>query len=153
MNAALHSPWNYIVVEGVIGVGKTSLARMLSTSLDARLNLEHVEDNPFLERFYQDRQAHAFVTQMFFLLSRYHQQQNMSQGNLFQERVVSDYLFAKDRIFANINLDDDELRLYERTAALLDTRITLPSPRSAMPGRTRLQSRTLLLTLVAMILS
>jgi len=126
MTNALECPWNYIVVEGVIGVGKTSLSRLLSDSLGARLNLEHVEDNPFLERFYEDRQSHAFVTQMFFLLSRYHQQQSLSQGNLFQERVVSDYLFAKDRIFANINLDDDELRLYERTADLLDTKITRP---------------------------
>ena len=119
-------PWNYVVVEGVIGVGKTSLTRLMGESLGARQNLERVEDNPFLERFYEDRQAHAFVTQMFFLLNRYQQQQNLNQGNLFQERMVSDYLFAKDRIFANINLDDDELRLYEHMATVLDARITRP---------------------------
>lgn len=125
-DGVMQCPWNYIVVEGVIGVGKTSLARMLSESLGARQNLEVVEENPFLARFYEDRQSSAFVTQMFFLLSRYRQQQGLTQGNLFQERMVSDYLFAKDRIFANINLDDDELRLYEHMAAILETKITRP---------------------------
>ena len=119
-------PWRYIVVEGVIGVGKTSLCRLLAESLSARLNLESLEDNPFLPRFYEDRQANAFVTQMFFLLSRYRQQMKLAQGDLFSGRLVSDYLFAKDRIFANLNLDDDELRLYEHMAELLETRIPRP---------------------------
>jgi len=119
-------PWRYIVVEGVIGVGKTSLCRALSESLGARLNLEVLEENPFIERFYEDRGGNAFVTQMFFLLSRYRQQQAIGQGDLFQGRIISDYLFAKDRIFANVNLDDDELRLYEHMATLLESRITRP---------------------------
>jgi len=119
-------PWNYIVVEGVIGVGKTSLCRLLGESLGARTNLEVVEENPFLDRFYEDRTGQAFVTQIFFLLSRFRQQQQLGQGDLFAERVVSDYLFAKDRIFANITLDDDELRLYEHLAGILETRIAKP---------------------------
>lgn len=119
-------PWNYIVVEGVIGVGKTSLCRLLGESLGARTNLEVVEENPFLDRFYEDQTGQAFVTQIFFLLSRYRQQQKLGQGDLFAERVVSDYLFAKDRIFANITLDDDELRLYDHLAGILETRIAKP---------------------------
>lgn len=119
-------PWRYIVVEGVIGVGKTSLCRLLSENLPARLNLEVVEENPFLARFYEDRGANAFVTQTFFLLSRYRQQQTLRQMDLFGDRVVSDYLFAKDRIFANINLEDDELRLYEHVADVLEERIPRP---------------------------
>lgn len=126
MSAPVVCPWRYVVVEGVIGVGKTSLCRMLSEVLGARLNLEVVEDNPFLPRFYEDRAAHAFVTQMFFLLSRFRQQQTLLQRDLFGEAVVSDYLFAKDRIFANINLDDDELRLYEHVAEVLDERVPRP---------------------------
>lgn len=119
-------PWRAITIEGVIGVGKTSLSRLLAETLDAELNLEVVEENPFLERFYQDRESHAFVTQMFFLLSRYRQQQSLSQMDLFGRRVVSDYLFAKDRIFANINLGDDELRLYDHVADLLQERVPRP---------------------------
>jgi deoxyadenosine/deoxycytidine kinase len=119
-------PWNYIVVEGVIGVGKTSLSRLLGESLSATLNLEVVEENPFLEKFYDHREDHAFVTQMFFLLSRYRQQQQMLQRELFGARMVSDYLFAKDRIFANINLADDELRLYESVADVLEEKIARP---------------------------
>ncbi len=122
----LNCPWNYLVIEGVIGVGKTSLTRMLSDSLGARVNLEVVEDNPFLPRFYEDKDAHAFVTQMFFLLSRFRQQQSIPQSDLFQERIVSDYLFAKDRIFANINLDDDELRMYDQIANILESRVPRP---------------------------
>jgi deoxyguanosine kinase len=98
----------------------------LAESLRARANLEVVEENPFLPRFYRDRAAHAFVTQIFFLLSRYHQQQSLGQLDLFAERVVSDYLFAKDRIFAHLNLADDELRLYERLANVLEERILRP---------------------------
>lgn len=115
-----------IAVEGVIGVGKTSLARLLARSLDARLNLEVVEENPFLARFYDDPRRYAFPTQIFFLLSRYRQQQDFFQQDLFQQRIVSDYLFAKDRIFANLNLSDDELRLYDRLVVELETRVPTP---------------------------
>ena len=119
-------PWRYIVVEGVIGVGKTSLVKLLATRTSARVNLEVVEDNPFLDRFYQDRAAHAFQTQIFFLLSRFRQQQSLLQTELFQQLLVSDYLFAKDRIFANLNLDDDELALYDQLASILEDRILKP---------------------------
>ena len=119
-------PWRSIAIEGVIGAGKTSLARMLAEEIGADLDLEVVEENPFLSRFYEDRRSHAFVTQMFFLLSRYRQQMARTQIDLFGPRVVSDYLFAKDRIFANITLDEDELRLYERIADVLDEKIPRP---------------------------
>lgn len=119
-------PWRSIAIEGVIGAGKTSLARMLAEEIGADLDLEVVEENPFLGRFYEDRRSHAFVTQMFFLLSRYRQQMARTQMDLFGPRVVADYLFAKDRIFANITLDEDELRLYERIADVLDEKIPRP---------------------------
>ncbi|MBD3221529.1 AAA family ATPase [bacterium] len=119
-------PWRYIVVEGVIGVGKTSLVKLLATELDARVNLEVVEENPFLGRFYQNRAAHAFQTQIFFLLSRFRQQQQLTQPELFQHLLISDYLFAKDRIFANLNLGDDELALYDQLASILEARILRP---------------------------
>ena len=115
-----------IAIEGVIGAGKTSLARLLGRDLDARLNLEVVEENPFLARFYADPRRHAFATQIFFLLSRYRQQQEFFQQDLFQRCVVSDYLFAKDRIFANLNLSDAELQLYDRIAAELSGRVPTP---------------------------
>lgn len=116
----------HIAIEGVIGAGKTSLARLLGRDLDARLNLEVVEENPFLARFYAEPQRYAFATQIFFLLSRYRQQQEFFQQDLFQNCVVSDYLFAKDRIFANLNLSDAELQLYERIAAELQGRVPVP---------------------------
>lgn len=119
-------PWRSIALEGVIGAGKTSLARMLAPELGAELELEIFEDNPFLSRFYEDRQSHAFVTQMFFLLSRYKQQMQRLQMDLFDQRLVADYLFAKDRIFATINLGEDELRLYERVAEVLEEKIPRP---------------------------
>ena len=96
-------PWRYIVVEGVIGVGKTSLTKLLATRTNGRLNLEVVEENPFLSQFYQDRSAFAFQTQIFFLLSRYRQQQNLFQHDMFSSTLISDYLFAKDRIFEIID--------------------------------------------------
>ncbi len=119
-------PWRYIVVEGVIGVGKTSLVKLLATRVGGRVNLEVVEENPFLANFYQDRAAHAFQTQIFFLLSRFRQQQALIQPELFDEVLVSDYLFAKDRIFANLNLGDDELELYNQLAGILEDRILRP---------------------------
>ncbi|MFN2371891.1 MAG: deoxynucleoside kinase [Candidatus Krumholzibacteriia bacterium] len=119
-------PWRYIVVEGVIGVGKTSLAKLLATRAGARLNLEVVEENPFLSKFYGNRSAYAFQTQIFFLLSRFRQQQKLFQDELFRSILVSDYLFAKDRIFANLNLGDDELVLYNQLATILEQRVMKP---------------------------
>jgi len=94
----------YIVVEGPIGVGKTTLARILTEEWQARLVLEQVDDNPFLRRFYDEPDKYAFQAQMFFLLTRYRQQQELAQQELFRQSLVSDYLFAKDHIFAQINL-------------------------------------------------
>ncbi len=119
-------PWRYIVVEGVIGVGKTSLCKLLSTRTDGRLNLEVVEENPFLSNFYLDRSTFAFQTQIFFLLSRFRQQQELFQNDLFNNTLISDYLFAKDRIFANLNLGDDELGLYNQLATILEQRVRKP---------------------------
>lgn len=117
---------SYIVVEGVIGVGKTSLSRLLAEEMNARLNLEVVEENPFLREFYVNPSANAFKTQIFFLLSRFRQQQMIRQGELFQEKIISDYHFDKDRIFANINLSDDELSLYNVVADALAPQIPTP---------------------------
>src|SRR5881397_3255702 len=116
----------YIVVEGVIGVGKTSLARMLSERLQGKLVLEEVEENPFLKDFYHDRDRYAFQTQMHFLFSRFQQQRNLRQMELFSERMVSDYLFQKDRIFAGLNLSERELALYERLVAWLELEVLNP---------------------------
>jgi len=119
-------PWRYIVVEGVIGVGKTSLTKLLATRTEGRLNLEVVEENPFLAKFYRDRAHYAFQTQIFFLLSRFRQQQNLLQEDLFASTLISDYLFAKDRIFASLNLSDDELALYNQLATILEQRVRKP---------------------------
>ncbi len=119
-------PWQYVVVEGVIGVGKTSLSKLLATRIEGRLNLEVVEENPFLSKFYLDRSTYAFQTQIFFLLSRFRQQQELFQNELFSNTLISDYLFAKDRIFANLNLGDDELGLYNQLATILEQRVRKP---------------------------
>jgi len=116
----------YIVVEGPIGVGKTSLTRSLVKRLGARSVFELVEENPFLASFYQDRNKFAFQTQLFFLLSRFKQQQDLFQQDLFSQVTVSDYLFAKDRIFASITLDPNELALYERVYEHLGPRVMKP---------------------------
>ncbi|MGH2571650.1 MAG: deoxynucleoside kinase [bacterium] len=123
---AARGPNRYIAVEGVIGVGKTTLAQRLARSLEASLLLEVVEDNPFLSRFYDDPEAWAFQTQIFFLLSRYRQHLELSQRDLFTGSVVSDYLFAKDQIFATINLGEDELALYRTLLPLLEARLARP---------------------------
>jgi deoxyguanosine kinase len=116
----------YIAIEGVIGVGKTTLAGILGQRLGARQQLEEVEENPFLEKFYGDMRGYAFQTQIFFLLSRYRQQMDLTQASLFARKIVSDYIFAKDRIFAHINLNDDELALYQRLADILEKSIAKP---------------------------
>ncbi|MFH1312852.1 MAG: deoxynucleoside kinase [Candidatus Eisenbacteria bacterium] len=116
----------YIAIEGVIGVGKTTLATILSDKLEAQLQVEEVEENPFLKKFYDDMRSYAFQTQIFFLLSRYRQQMDLAQASLFAQRVVSDYIFAKDRIFAYINLNDDELMLYEKLVKILERDIARP---------------------------
>lgn len=117
---------NYIAVEGVIGVGKTSLANMLAERFHAKPVAEEVETNPFLSSFYSDRRAYAFQTQIFFLLSRFRQQQQLAQQELFGQGLVSDYLFAKDKIFAYLNLDDNEIKLYEHLWGLLERSILRP---------------------------
>jgi len=116
----------YIVVEGPIGVGKTTLATAVADRLGARLVLEEVEDNPFLASFYQDRKKFAFQAQLFFLLSRFQQQQDLLQQDLFSQVMVSDYLFAKDRIFASLTLDPNELALYDRIWQVIGPRAVKP---------------------------
>lgn len=116
----------YIAIEGPIGVGKSSLADFLARELNGRTLIEEVDSNPFLSNFYSDIKKYAFQTQLFFLLSRYQQQKEMFQQELFSANVISDYLFAKDRIFAYLNLDENELGLYEQVYRLLDTRIPKP---------------------------
>jgi deoxyadenosine/deoxycytidine kinase len=116
----------YIAIEGVIGAGKTSLATMLSKKLKAKLILEKFETNPFLENFYKDPERYAFQTQLFFLLSRFQQQQELMQYDLFNNYVISDYIFEKDKIFAYLNLQDDELKLYEKIISFIERNIPKP---------------------------
>lgn len=116
----------YIAVEGPIGVGKTTLANVLAERLEGRLVLEQADENPFLPGFYADRRKHAFQTQVFFLLSRFQQQQALFQQDLFSRSTVADYLFAKDRIFAALTLDVNELALYHQVYDLLGPRVVRP---------------------------
>jgi deoxyadenosine/deoxycytidine kinase len=116
----------YIAIEGPIGVGKSSLAKILAQKYASRLVKEEVAGNPFLERFYENPRKFAFQTQLFFLLSRYRQQRELAQGDLFEGGLVCDYILAKDKIFALINLEDDEVSLYESIYKLLVP--TLPKP-------------------------
>jgi 2-amino-4-hydroxy-6-hydroxymethyldihydropteridine diphosphokinase len=116
----------YIAIEGVIGAGKTSLAKLLSERLNAKLVLEQYYENPFLEKFYEDRERYAFQTQIFFLLSRYKQQMELHQIDLFHEYLITDYIFDKDKIFAHINLKGDELKLYEMLVGMLEKNIPIP---------------------------
>lgn len=118
--------YRYIVVEGPIGVGKTSLSNLLAERHSARRILEVVEENPFLSSFYTDRHKYAFQTQIFFLLSRFRQQQELFQQELFSSVTVSDYLFAKDRIFACLTLDSHELALYDRVFEALGPQVPKP---------------------------
>ncbi len=116
----------YIAVEGPIGVGKTTLALQLSRRLNARLVLEEFTDNPFLAEFYRDRERVAFQTQVYFLIARYKQQERLRQQDLFSRAIVSDYLFAKDRIFAYLNLSEPEVQLYEKIYELIRPSLLKP---------------------------
>ncbi len=116
----------FIVVEGPIGVGKTSLAKRLAESLSADLVLEDVYENPFLERFYQDGSAAALPAQMFFLFARARQMESLRQSDLFASVRVADYLFSKDQLFAELILDPDELRLYRQVVEQLDVEPPVP---------------------------
>lgn len=116
----------FIVVEGPIGIGKTALATRLAESLSADLVLEDIDENPFLERFYRDGRSAALPSQMFFLFARARQIEGMRQSDLFSRVRVSDYLFAKDRLFAQLNLDADEFSLYEQVAENLAVEPPVP---------------------------
>ena len=116
----------HIAVEGTIGVGKTSLAKILGERLEAKLILEEFEENPFLVDFYKDAERFAFQTQLFFLLSRYRQQQELQQTNLFTKALISDYMFIKDRLFAALNLNDKEMGLYNSVARILEKNVSSP---------------------------
>lgn len=109
----LFDKYNYVVVEGPIGVGKTSLARRLAEHFHARALLEQPQENPFLERFYQDPVRHALPTQLFFLFQRINELQDLAQMDLFRSSSVADYLFDKDALFARLNLSNDEYALYQ----------------------------------------
>jgi deoxyguanosine kinase len=115
----------YIAIEGVIGVGKTTLVRMLKQELHTGMLLEVFEENPFLSSFYQDRTRYAFQTQMFFLLSRYRQQQQVPVL-MAQDALISDYMFAKDRLFAELNLHGDEWEIYHQIHGALAQQIAVP---------------------------
>jgi deoxyadenosine/deoxycytidine kinase len=114
-----------IAVEGPIGVGKTSFVDRLARKFDAYQVLEDIE-NPFLQQFYEDKQGAAFQAQLFFLLSRYRQLQELEQRDLFQQITLLDYIFPKDKIFAYLNLDDSELLIYDKLYALLDEQLPKP---------------------------
>ncbi len=116
----------YVSIEGVIGVGKTSLAHLLEERLNAKLVMEKFDENPFLADFYLDPERYAFQTQLFFLLSRYRQQQELRQTEVFHKLVISDYMFVKDRLFASLNLDDKEMSLYDSVAKILEKNILNP---------------------------
>ena len=116
----------YVAIEGTIGVGKTSLANLLSEKLTAKLVLEAFEDNPFLSDFYEDPERHAFQTQLWFLLQRYQQQQDLRQVDMFQNLVITDYMFVKDRLFASLNLNEKEMSLYDTVANMMERNVIHP---------------------------
>lgn len=119
-------PPKYIAIDGPIGAGKTTLAKRLAEDLEGRFLQEVYWENPFLADFYKDRKRNAFKTQLFFLLSRYQQQLELKQHDLFEVPVICDYIFGKDRIFAKVNLNLDEQELYEKVFLLLDSRLPKP---------------------------
>ena len=116
----------YVAIEGPIAVGKTSLAKLLSERLGARLILEGFGENPFLTDFYEEPERYAFQTQLFFLLQRYQQQQELRQVDMFHNLLIADYMFVKDRLFASLNLDEKEMTLYDMVANLLEKNVISP---------------------------
>lgn len=120
------SELRHIAIEGVIGAGKTSLARLLGERLSGKVVLEKFEENPFLPKFYEDPDRFAFQTQIFFLLNRYKQQQDLIQADLFHRFLITDYIFEKDKIFAYLNLEEDELKLYENVLTTIEHSIPTP---------------------------
>ncbi len=139
----------YIVIEGPIGVGKTTLVTRLAERYNARTVLEVFEENPFLADFYSDRDRYAFQTEMFFLLSRYRQQEDFSQDDLFGRMSISDYLFTKCRLFASLTLSDHELTLYDRMYSILTTQVPKPdvvihlnAPLETLLGRIKSRGRS-----------
>ena len=119
-------PPYHIAIEGTIGVGKTSLAKILGDRIEAKLILEEFEENPFLPDFYKDPESYAFQTQLFFLLQLSRQQQELRQVDMFQTLLVTDYMFVKDRLFASLNLNEKEMQLYDTVANLLERNIIKP---------------------------
>ncbi len=117
---------NFIAIEGAIGAGKTSLVNLLGKQQDARLVLENDEENPFLPDFYRDKESFAFQTQIYFLLNRYAQYQDLAQRDLFSSVVITDFLFQRDPIFATLNLKDHELQLYNQIYNLIKLRTPKP---------------------------
>ncbi|MBI4652015.1 deoxynucleoside kinase [Candidatus Desantisbacteria bacterium] len=118
--------YKYIAVEGPIGVGKTSLVHLLGKMFNAKEVLEDIEDNPFLENFYKNIRLHAFQTQIFFLISRYKQLEQLIQPGLFEDMVITDYILDKDKIFAMVTLDDDEMNMYNQIYPLFNRRTPNP---------------------------
>jgi len=116
----------YVAIEGTIGVGKTSLAKLISERLGAKLVLEEFQDNPFLADFYEDPERHAFQTQLWFLLQRFQQQQDLRQIDMFQNLVITDYMFVKDRLFASLNLNEKEMSLYDSVANMMERNVIGP---------------------------
>ena len=120
--------FHYIAIEGVLGVGKTTFARMISEDLEAKQVLEQVDNNPFLEKFYKEMDTFALQTQLTFLLNRAMQQEPLKQLDLFSKKIVSDYLIEKDRIFAYITLGENELNLYEKIYGIVVNEANLLKP-------------------------
>ncbi len=116
----------YIAIEGPIGVGKTSLVNLLSKQLGARTVFEEFDGNPFLPEFYKDPERFAFQTQLWFLLQRYQQQQDLRQVDMFHNLLITDYMFVKDRLFASLNLNENEMGLYDSIANLLERNVISP---------------------------
>ena len=116
----------FIAVEGAIGAGKTSLVSLLEQQYGARIILEENDSNPFIEKFYEDQETYSFQTQIFFLLSRYNQYMQLAQRDLFNSVVVIDYLFQRDKIFAQLNLEDHEFRLYNQIFNLISPKAPQP---------------------------
>ena len=125
MTAQLLEP-RFIAVEGCIGAGKTSLVNLLGKQFDAQVIREMDEENPFISKFYQDRESFGFQAQVFFLLNRYNQYMGLAQRDLFSSVALVDYLFQRDRVFAALNLKDQELKLYDQIYSLLNTKVPRP---------------------------